>query len=155
MKIERIELRRIYLPYVSRFETSGWYHDGSFAIIVRVDADGVTGWGESPVSDGPWYNEETYETAWIMQKNFLGPMLLAADLEGPEQVRDVADRLAREQRERLGCDGEQLGAVEARAAHEVAREATPGRLVVVVRELEEGLVRELRHPGLVGEGFAR
>src|SRR5690606_33021088 len=59
----------------------------------RVDADGVTGWGESPVSDGPWYNEETYETAWIMQKNFLGPMLLAADLEGPEQVRDVFARV--------------------------------------------------------------
>jgi o-succinylbenzoate synthase len=93
MKIERIELRRISLPYVSRFETSGWYHDGSDAIIVRVDAEGVTGWGESPVSDGPWYNEETYETAWLIQKKFLGPMLLEADLERPEQVRDIFARV--------------------------------------------------------------
>jgi o-succinylbenzoate synthase len=93
MKIERIELRRIWLPYVSRFETSGWYHDGSDAIIVRVDADGITGWGESPVSDGPWYNEETYETAWLMQKKFLGPILLEADLTGPEQVRDIFSRV--------------------------------------------------------------
>ena len=58
MKIERIELRHIHMPYVRPFETSGWRHESSDAIIVRVDADGITGWGESPVSDGPWYNEE-------------------------------------------------------------------------------------------------
>ena len=63
MRIERIELRRIHMPYVRPFETSGWRHEGSDAVIVRVDADGETGWGESPVSDGPWYNEETFHTA--------------------------------------------------------------------------------------------
>lgn len=93
MKIERIELRRIALPYVSRFETSGWHHDGSDAIIVRVEAEGVTGWGEAPVSDGPWYNEETYETAWLMQKKFLGPMLLAAEIERPEDVSKLFSRV--------------------------------------------------------------
>ena len=100
MKIERIELRRIYLPYVRRFETSGWYEDGSFAIIVRVDADGVTGWGEAPVSDGPWYNEETYQTAWFMMQEFLGPMLLKADVADPRDTRHVfkkvrANRMAK------------------------------------------------------------
>ncbi|MBI3960558.1 MAG: o-succinylbenzoate synthase [Chloroflexi bacterium] len=93
MKIERIELRRIYLPYVRRFETSGWYEDGSFAIIVRVDADGVTGWGEAPVSDGPWYNEETYQTAWFMMQTFLGPLLLGADLDDPRQTRHLFKRV--------------------------------------------------------------
>ena len=44
MKIERIELRRIHMPYVRPFETSGWRHEGSDAVIVRVDADGATGW---------------------------------------------------------------------------------------------------------------
>jgi O-succinylbenzoate synthase len=104
MKIERIELRRISLPYVSRFETSGWYHDSSDAIIVRVDADGVTGWGESPVSDGPWYNEETYETAWIMQKKFLGPMLLAADITRPEDVRTVFARMRANRMAKFGLE---------------------------------------------------
>lgn len=93
MRIERIELRHIHLPYVSPFETSGWRNDGSDAIIVRVDAEGATGWGESPVSDGPWYNEETYTTAWVIQRDFLAPMLLEADLKKPEQVRDVFARV--------------------------------------------------------------
>lgn len=93
MKIDRIELRRIYLPYVRRFETSGWYHDGSFAIIVRVFAEGESGWGESPVSDGPWYNEETYHTAWLMQTEFLAPMLLGREIGKAEEVRDIFGRV--------------------------------------------------------------
>ena len=59
MRIQQVELRSIDLPYVSPFETSGWRETGSNAILVRIDADGVTGWGESPVGPGPWYNEET------------------------------------------------------------------------------------------------
>ena len=93
MKIERIELRRVYLPYVRRFETSGWYEDGSFAIIVRVDADGVTGWGEAPVSNGPWYNEETYQTAWFMMQTFLAPLLLAGEVDDPRQTRHIFKRV--------------------------------------------------------------
>ena len=93
MKIERIELRRVYLPYVRRFETSGWYEDGSFAIIVRVDADGVTGWGEAPVSNGPWYNEETYQTAWFMLQTFLAPLLLAGEVDDPRQTRHLFKRV--------------------------------------------------------------
>ncbi len=93
MKIERIELRRVALPYVTRFETSGWSEEGSDAIIVRVEADGVVGWGEAPVGSGPWYNEETYDTAWVMQQKFLGPMLLAAEIERPEDVVKVFARV--------------------------------------------------------------
>lgn len=102
MRIERIELRRIYLPYVKRFETSGWYHDGSFAIIVRVDGEGVTGWGEAPVSDGPWYNEETYHTALAIQEEFLAPMLLGEDLSTPQEVRD---RFAKVRANRIAKSG--------------------------------------------------
>ena len=104
MKIERIELRRIHMPYVRPFETSGWRHEGSDAVIVRVDADGATGWGESPVSDGPWYNEETFHTAVIMQREFLGPMLLEADIEGPEDVRGVFKRVRANRMAKAGLE---------------------------------------------------
>lgn len=40
MRIERVELRKIELPYPAVFETSGWREIGSHAIIVRVDAQG-------------------------------------------------------------------------------------------------------------------
>jgi O-succinylbenzoate synthase len=49
MKIERVEFRRVLLPYVAPFETSGWRETGSYAIIVKLEAEGITAWGESPV----------------------------------------------------------------------------------------------------------
>jgi o-succinylbenzoate synthase len=86
MRIERVELRKILLPYVSPFETSGWREEGSYAVIVRVDAEGITGWGESPVGGSPFYNEETTNTVWSIQQQFLVSMLLQADLQSPDDV---------------------------------------------------------------------
>ncbi len=89
MRIERIELRKINLPYVAPFETSGWRETGSYAIVIRLDAAGIVAWGESPVGGSPFYNEENTKTAWDIQQDFLAPMLLQADLQGPEDVTKV------------------------------------------------------------------
>ena len=89
MKIERIEIRRVSLPFVSPFETSGWRELGRDAIIVRVDVDGATGWGESPVGNSPFYSEENVDTCWLIQEKYLLPMLLEAELNGPEDVPGI------------------------------------------------------------------
>jgi len=86
MRIERIELRRIELPYVTPFETSGWRELANHAMIARVEAEGSVGWGEAPVGAGPWYNEETQSTAWVIGREILAPMLLEAELRRPEDV---------------------------------------------------------------------
>ncbi len=86
MKIERIELKQIFLPYKKPFETSGWIEDGNYGIIAKIYSEGLTGWGESPAGKEPWYNEETTDTAWSIQKNFLVPMILNKELSSPDQV---------------------------------------------------------------------
>jgi O-succinylbenzoate synthase len=86
MKIERIELRRIALPYVTPFETSGWRELANHSVLARIEGEGFAGWGEAPVSTGPWYNEETYATAWVMLRDILGPLLLEASLESASEV---------------------------------------------------------------------
>lgn len=86
MRVERIELRQIFLPYVSPFETSGWREEGCHAIVVRVDAEGITGWGESPVGRHPFYNEENTRSVWMMQQDYLIPLLFEQDLAKPEDV---------------------------------------------------------------------
>ena len=86
MRIERIEIRKIHLPYVAPFETSGWRELGRDPIIIRLEADGLVAWGESPVGTHPFYNEECTDTALIIQQKYLAPMLLEADLTGPEDV---------------------------------------------------------------------
>jgi O-succinylbenzoate synthase len=93
MRIDRVELRKIRLPYVAPFETSGWREDGSYAVIVRVDAEGITGWGESPVGGAPFYNEENTHTVWSIAQDFLVPMLLKADLTAPADAVGVFGRV--------------------------------------------------------------
>ncbi|MFV9503884.1 MAG: o-succinylbenzoate synthase [Oscillochloridaceae bacterium umkhey_bin13] len=93
MQIERIELRQIELPFVAPFETSGWREHANHSLIVRLWAEGAEGWGEAPVGMGPWYNEETQATAWVMAQQYLAPMLLAAKLSHPDQVDGVFARV--------------------------------------------------------------
>lgn len=107
MRIERIELRKIRLPYVSIFETSGWREDGSYAVIVRLDGEGITGWGESPVGGSPFYNEENTSTVWTIQQDFLAPMLLEANIEKPE---DVSPAFAKVRGNRMAKSGLEFAA---------------------------------------------
>jgi O-succinylbenzoate synthase len=89
MKIERIELRKIFLPYKEPFITSGWIEDGNYGIIAKIYSEGLEGWGESPVGLEPWYNEETTETAWSIQKNFLIPILFRENISEPSVIDNL------------------------------------------------------------------
>jgi O-succinylbenzoate synthase len=104
MRIERVELRQIQLPYVAPFETSGWRETGSYAVIVRVDAEGVTGWGESPVGGAPFYNEENHNTVWTIAQDFLIPMLFQADLQKPEDVSPALQRVRGNRMAKFGLE---------------------------------------------------
>lgn len=81
MRIEQIELRYLQLPLRRHFETSFGRVFQRDTIVVSVWADGVQGWGESPVEHGPWYSAETLETAWHVQREFLVPRLLGQQLQ--------------------------------------------------------------------------
>jgi O-succinylbenzoate synthase len=76
MKIERIELREIEMPLVHFFETSFGRTTVRRIVLVRVDSDGLTGWGEVACGEEPFYNYETPETAWHILKDFLIPWSL-------------------------------------------------------------------------------
>lgn len=97
MKIREVELRRIFLPYVAPFETSGWREEGSYPIIVRMVGDAgdgpITAWGESPVGENPFYNEEYYKTAWLILQDYLVPQLLKADLQSAWDVTPLFSRV--------------------------------------------------------------
>ena len=91
MKLDANELRQIKLPYLSPFETSSWVETANNAIIVKLMADGVVGWGESAVMSGPWYNEETSNSAMVVMRDQLAPMLLEADLQKPQDADKLFD----------------------------------------------------------------
>lgn len=72
MKIERVELREICLPLVYVHETSLSRTTSKRIVLVRVDADGATGWGEATCWE-PFFSHETPETAWHILRDFLIP----------------------------------------------------------------------------------
>jgi o-succinylbenzoate synthase len=92
MKIERIEIRKIFLPFIKPFTTSGWTENGNHSVIVRIDMKGLTGWGEAPVGLMPFYNEETAGTAWVIMKEILIPMIRKVEFKDetkPQEIYEV------------------------------------------------------------------
>jgi O-succinylbenzoate synthase len=86
MKIERIELRELRLPLVHFFETSFGRTTTRRIVLVRVDADGVTGWGEVTCGEMPFYNYETPDTAWHILRDILIPWTVGKDWPTPGAV---------------------------------------------------------------------
>src|SRR5438132_9195128 len=79
MRIDRVELREIRLPLVHFFETSFGRTTIRRIVLVRVEADGLTGWGEVTCGEDPLYSYETPETAWHILSDYLIPWTLARD----------------------------------------------------------------------------
>jgi len=86
MRIERIEIRYTKMELASPFETSMGVETHEHHIQVRIDGDGLTGWGECVVSDTPHYSPETVETAWHVLRDFLIPPLLGRRIGAARDV---------------------------------------------------------------------
>lgn len=89
MKIERIELHRVNMPLVKPFETSFGREDREVHIIVKIFADGLIGYGESPVGQTPGYAYETGETAWHIQSEFIAPAIINREISGIEDFLKI------------------------------------------------------------------
>ncbi|MBW7888811.1 MAG: o-succinylbenzoate synthase [Bacteroidetes bacterium] len=81
MIIHRVEIRHTKMELVSPFETSLGVELYEEHIIVRVDSEGFSGWGEVVVEPTPSYSYETLTTAWHVLKDFLIPGILGKKFE--------------------------------------------------------------------------
>ncbi|MCX8010132.1 MAG: o-succinylbenzoate synthase, partial [Ignavibacteria bacterium] len=86
MKIEKIELHHIKMDLVSPFTTSMGTEYDEEHIIVRVDGEGLTGWGESVAEGTPFYSYETVTTAWHILSDFLIPSILGKNIKSIDQA---------------------------------------------------------------------
>ena len=86
MKIEAIEVREIRLPLRERFEISSGYSEERHILLVKLHAEGEIGWAECVAGEDPGYSYETTGTAWHVLSEFLIPVLLGADVDGPAGV---------------------------------------------------------------------
>jgi len=86
MKIRRVEIREIRMPLLDFFETSFGRTTVRRIVLVRVEADGLTGWGEVTCGEEPFYSHETPETAWHILRDYLIPWSLGREWAAATQV---------------------------------------------------------------------
>lgn len=80
MKIESITLYHISMPLVAPFETSFGRETDRQGILISVQSEGLTGYGECVATRDPGYNYETAGTAWHILKDFIAPQILGEDV---------------------------------------------------------------------------
>lgn len=88
MKIDRIELSLLELPYVHYFETSFGREESRTFILVRVYADGLCGYGEVVADRNPYYSYETTATAWLILTEYFVPLVLDVSVTKPQDFYD-------------------------------------------------------------------
>ena len=81
LNIDAIHLREINMPLAQPFETSFGLTTARRILLVELEADGLTGWGECVAAEHPYYSEESIDTAWMITEAELAPRLLDANVE--------------------------------------------------------------------------
>ncbi len=78
IRIDAIHLREINMPLAHPFETSFGLTDARRILLVELESDGLTAWGECVAGEHPFFSEESIDTAWIVTEQELAPLLLDA-----------------------------------------------------------------------------
>src|ERR1700723_1970303 len=89
MRLRKITLREIHLPMIAPFETSFGVSELRRILLVETDVDGVVGWGEATAGEDPYYSYETVETAWLIIRDYLWPLLRGKEFASAADVWEM------------------------------------------------------------------
>ncbi len=93
MRLRKITLREIHMPLIAPFQTSFGETSLRRILLVEVDAEGATGWGECTAGEDPYYSYETVETAWHILRDFLWPIVKYKEFDSAAEVFDLLARV--------------------------------------------------------------
>jgi len=90
-RIERVHIVHLRMPLVHPFETSFGVEKLKDTVLVRVDAEGLQGYGEAPVHGRPSYSADDVVTTLHVLEDFMAPALIGRRFSGPQDLEpDVA-----------------------------------------------------------------
>ena len=84
MKLDSLTLHHLQMPLLSPFETSFGRTINRECILISIQSEGLTGYGECVADRDPGYSYETVGTAWHILKDFITPLLLGQDVNGAD-----------------------------------------------------------------------
>ena len=86
MRVQKITLREIQLKLLSPFETSFGKTELRRIVLVEADVGGLSGWGESTAGEGPFYSYETADTAWLILRDYLWPLVKGREFASAREI---------------------------------------------------------------------
>jgi O-succinylbenzoate synthase len=89
--VDAIEIRRVRLDLVEPFETSFGRVASRLIVLVRMEAEGLEGWGEIVAGEEPLYSYETVGTARHVVREYFAPAILRGRVES---LGDLSRRLS-------------------------------------------------------------
>jgi O-succinylbenzoate synthase len=91
LRIDAVELRLLRLDLVEPFETSFGRVGSRLIVLVKLEGEGLEGWGEIVAGERPLYSYETVGTALHVVREFFAPAVLRAPIAG---LAELSGRLA-------------------------------------------------------------
>jgi len=86
MQVRSITLTWVRVPLLEPFRISSGSVAEKDAIVVRVEGDGFTGWGESSPMAGSFYSTDTPESCWSELCDVIAPAVLHRDLTAGDKL---------------------------------------------------------------------
>jgi len=86
MKIDAIVMREIPMPLEHPFETSFGLTTGRRILLIELQAEGISAWGECVAGEHPYFSDEMIDTAWHITRTELAPRLIGVELHSGRDV---------------------------------------------------------------------
>jgi O-succinylbenzoate synthase len=105
LALDHIELREIELPLKAPFETSFGCTRRRRILILRVfNRNGACGYGECVATEGPFFNHETIDTAWLITTKYIAPLLASATVQSASLVNQILSPIRENRMAKAGVE---------------------------------------------------
>jgi O-succinylbenzoate synthase len=159
MKINSITLHHLRMPLVAPFETSFGREIERECVLISINADGLTGYGECVATRDPGYNYETAVTATHIIKDFIAPLILGKDVKDADDFQQRVSGIRGHNLAKAGVEmalWDLIGKRDGKSLKEMfggVRDKVEVGVSVGLQESPEVLARTVR--GYVDAGYAR
>lgn len=147
MKLDSLILHHLRMPLVAPFETSFGRTTDRECILISIQSEGLTGYGECVADRDPGYSYETTGTAWHIMKDFIAPLLLGQDVNGVDDFQCRVERIRGHHLAKAGVEmalWDLRGKLETRSLREMVggvRDRVPVGVSVGLQSSPEVLVK--------------
>jgi O-succinylbenzoate synthase len=158
MKLDSITLHHLSMPLVAPFETSFGRSIDRECILISIESEGMTGYGECVADRDPGYSYETTGTAWHILKDFIAPLLLGQDMNGADGLHNHVKHIRGHHLAKAGVEmalWDLRGKLEAHSLREMlggVRDCVQVGVSVGLQSSPEGLVKTVEEYLVAGYG---